>query len=220
MSNILQIGYTTEGTTDIRFLGNVIQKTFENVVLRCNTEIDVYQPEFLKKEGTGFVNQIVSLTIKYSYFHVICIHCDSDSPTIDKRMQFNIDPAFSAVEDIEGNVCKNLVAVIPVQMTEAWMLADTKLLKEKIGTDKSDSELALPTKANQIESISDSKATIGNALRIAQSEQSRRRKKLQISDLYSPVSQELTIEKLQQLSSYNNFEQNVLAAIKKLNYME
>ena len=36
MSNILQIGYTTEGVTDIRFLENIIRRSFERIVLECD----------------------------------------------------------------------------------------------------------------------------------------------------------------------------------------
>ena len=219
MSNILQIGYTTEGTTDIRFLENIIRKSFEKVILECDTEIEVYQPEHLRKEGNGFVEQIRGLVRKYPYFHVICVHSDSDSSDMNNVLQNKITPAFIAVNEIEGSACKNLVALIPVQMTEAWMMADLNLLKEKIGTNKSNEELGLPVRVNAIESISDPKNVINEALRVAQEEQSRRRKKLTISQLYSPISQELTIEQLEVLPSYKVFLENVRNSLRILNYL-
>ena len=93
MSNILQIGYTAEGTTDQRFLSNIIRKTFEYAVYDCHSEIEVYEPEFLAKQGENFVSQIEKIVKEYSYFHVICIHCDSDSPTIDDVFRNKITPA-------------------------------------------------------------------------------------------------------------------------------
>lgn len=219
MSNILQIGYTTEGTTDIRFLENIIRKSFEKVAIDCNTEIEVYQPEYLRKDVNGFVNQISDLAKKYSFFHVICVHCDSDSPDMENVIQNSIKPAFDAVNEMEGDVCKNLIAIIPVQMTEAWMLADINLLKSKIGTNKSDNELGLPTKISNIENISDPKETIVEALRIAQQDKSKRRKKLNISQLYSPISQELSIERLENLPSFRVFLNNVRHSLIKLNYL-
>ncbi len=219
MSNILQIGYTTEGTTDIRFLENIIRKSFEKIALECESEIEVYQPEYLRKEGNGFINQINTIAQKYSFFHVICVHCDSDSPSIENVLQNSITPAFTAVAQLEDTACKNLVALIPVQMTEAWMMADLNLLKEKIGTDKSNMDLGLPVKVNAIEGISDPKKVINDALRIAQQEQPKRRKKLSISQLYSPISQELSIELLEELPSYRLFLENVRYSLRKLNYL-
>jgi hypothetical protein len=219
MSNILQIGYTTEGTTDIRFLENIIRKSFEKIVLECETEIDVYQPEHLRKEGNGFINQINSLVQKYSYFHVICVHCDSDSPNMNNVLQNSIIPAFNSVAKIEGAACKNLVALIPVQMTEAWMMADINLLKEKIGTNMSNDQLGLPVRVNAIEGINNPKNVINESLRIAQQEQSKRRKRLTITQLYSPISQELSIEQLEGLPSYRVFLDNVRDSLRKLNYL-
>jgi len=219
MRNILQIGFTTEGSTDLRFLGNIIQKTFETIALECRSEIEVYPPVYLKKEGVGFTNQIINLAKKFSYFHVICVHCDADSPSIENRMQHNIIPTITEINNIDGVLCKNLVAVIPVQMTEAWMMADFELLKEKMSTVKSNNELQLPIRTNLIENLANPKESIINALKIAQISQPRRRNKLTISNLYSPISQELTIEKLRNLHSFKIFEENVRNAMKQINYL-
>jgi hypothetical protein len=219
MGNILQIGYATEGTTDLRFLGNIIQKTFENIALDCQTEIEVYQPESLKKEGATFVEQVTRLVSKYHYFHIICIHADSDSNSIANRMRCNFNPAFREVELLPAPACKNLVAIIPVHMTEAWMLADIDLLKIKMGSTLTNEELGLPAHSNLIESLRNPKRVISEALRIGQETHPRRRKKLNISNLYSPISQELTLARLNQLPSFRTFVENARIAMAKLNYL-
>ncbi len=219
MGNILQIGFTTEGSTDERFLSNIIQKSFENAVLNCNSEIEVYEPMHLRKHGDGYVNQITHIATEYSYFHVICVHCDADAPTIEKVMNEKMNPSFTAVDNLESNACKNLVAIIPVQMTEAWILADCDLLKEKIGASKINAELGLPVRIREIEAINNPKETISNAIRVAQSNLPRRRRKLTISNLYTPISQEISIDNLMQLSSYSLFMENIEHALRKLNYL-
>lgn len=219
MSNILQIGFTTEGTTDIRFLENIIRKSFEYAVLNCKSQIEVYPPEHLKKEGNGIVEQVVNMIKKYPFFHVICVHRDADSPSKEDVLNNSINPAFRAVMELEENVCKNLVAVIPVQMTEAWMLSNIDLLKEKIGTSKPNNELGLPNRLKAIETLSDPKSTINEAIRIAQINQSKRRKKLTISQLYSPLSQELLVDDLLKLPSYAEFIEDINNSLGKLNYL-
>jgi hypothetical protein len=218
MSNILQIGYTTEGTTDQRFLSNVIRKAFEHVIFECNSVIEIYDPEYLPKPQGGFVSQIKNIALNFSYFHVICIHCDSDNPSIELVLQKKIHPAIKAVNKID-EACKNLISIIPVQMTEAWLLADLDLLKSKIGTDKSNIELGLPTNIAQIEGYANPKDVISEAIRLAQEHLSKRRRKISISNLYSPVSQEISIDILSQLPSFNRFLEEVRKALKYLNYL-
>lgn len=218
MSNILQIGFITEGSTDKRFLSNIIRKTFEHVVFDCNFDVEVYEPEYLPKLSGSFIEHIESQVTKHSYFHVICIHCDADSPTIDHVMQYKIKPARKKIETLD-KACKNLVAIIPVQMTEAWLMADFDLLKDKINSNKSNSELGLPSRFNQIEKIANPKEAIIQAIRLSQENLSRRRKRITIADLYSPISQELSIDSLNKLPSYESFAREVKIALSRLNYL-
>lgn len=220
MSNILQIGFTTEGSTDVRFLKNIIWKIFQEIATECNGVIDVYEPEFLKKGDGSFVEKVLGVCEMFNYFHVICIHCDSDSASTENVFNYSINPAFDAVDKSENNLCKNLVPVIPVQMSEAWMLCNVDLLMEKIGTKLSAADLGLPTKPSQIEKIANPKEIINEAIRKAKNQSTRRRRKeLSISQLYSPISQELKIEDLMTLDSFVAFRDHVRSAFKKLNYL-
>lgn len=220
MSNILQIGFTTEGITDVRLLKNIIWKTFQSVAFECNTSIEVYEPELLEKKGETFNEQILNLTIEHNYFHVICVHRDSDSPSMDITNENMIKPSFEGVMNHEGDNCKILVPLIPVQMSEAWMLVSKQLLKNKIGTNLTDQELGLPTRTRQIEGISNPKELIINAIRIAKhSSTKRRRRDFTIASLYSPISQELEVSDLEKLNSYRSFKDSVRVAFERLNYV-
>ena len=218
MSNILQIAYTTEGNTDERFLGSIIEKTFESLLFESDIEIEIHPPVHVKGEGKPFNEKIKAVATKYNYFHVICVHCDSDDPAIDFVLKHKINPAFKLVDDTE-NACNNLVAVIPVQMTEAWMLVDIDLFLGEINTNKSCDELNLPCKTSQIENIANPKIRIEEALRKAQINLSKRRSKIKIADLYTPISQKLTMARLEQLPSFRAFKENVKSSLIYLNYL-
>ena len=218
MSNILTIAYTTEGTTDKRFLGNIIERTFESLLFDSNTEIEIHPPYHITEKGVTFKEKIKNVATKYNYFHVICVLCDSDNSSMESVLNNKIYPAFNLVETTIG-ACKNLVTVIPVQMTEAWMLADIELFINEINAKKSCIELNLPCKINQIEKIANPKNRIENAIRMAQSNMPKRRNKLSISDLYTPISQKLTLEQLEQLPSFIAFKENARQSLIKLNYL-
>jgi len=104
-------------------------------------------------------------------------------------------------------------------MSEAWMLADTNLLKQLLGTSSDNSNLGLPAKVSEVERIADPKEVIKNAIAVSQESLSRRRRKLSISSLYSPISQEISLEKLANLPSYQDFVKEVDNSLQYLNYL-
>lgn len=218
MANILQIGYTVEGATDKRFLSNIIRKTFEYVIINSDRNIEVYEPVYLQKKGSNFVEQVKNLAIDYNYFNVICIHCDSDDISPNHVINSKFIPAFNEIEH-HHSACKNIVKIIPVQMTEAWLMADFDLLKKKLGTTLNNSELGLPVRTSLIESLSNPKDIINCAINKASEDMSRRRRRLSISQLYSPISQEILIEKLISLSSFNCFLNEVITSLNNINYL-
>ena len=100
-------------------------------------------------------------------------------------------------------------------MTEAWMLADTELLKKQIGTDKSAHDLGLQRAP---ESVANPKDVIREAIRIARADMTKRRRRdLSISELYLPIGQEIDIEIICKLSSYQKFTENMKEAFRILN---
>ena len=81
MSNILTIAFTTEGTTDERFLKNIITKVFEELCFECESDIEVYEPLYLKfPKKDSFVEDVKNLSLKAfeSGINVLCIHTDAD----------------------------------------------------------------------------------------------------------------------------------------------
>jgi hypothetical protein len=107
------------------------------------------------------------------------------------------------------------VAIVPVQEIEAWLLADKELLKQEIGTQKNNSDLGI---SKLPESITKPKETIENAIRIARSDLTqKRRNHLTISDLYLPIGQSVDIQKLEMLPSFVDFKNNVKKAFQLIN---
>ncbi len=219
MSNILTIAYSTEGPTDKRFLENIIRKVFEDAAYKCESNIEVFDPVFIKfpRENT-FVEDVLKISSEAHNIgmNVVCIHVDADSDNDKDVMKNKIIPALEAVRQQNDNtICKNLVSVIPVQMTEAWMLADKELLKDEINTNKSDIDLGIN---REPELIADPKKVIEDALNVAQSNLPKRRNRITIGDLYQPLGQKIAMDKLETLNSFNKFKLSVEDALKRLNY--
>jgi hypothetical protein len=127
----------------------------------------------------------------------------------------------SVQQDKNDEFCRNLVAIVPVQMTEAWMIADKEVLKEELGTQKNNQELGLTFPLKQVEKIADPKSKIQEIIRIAFKDlPTRRRRRIQISSLYSPLGQQVSLDILEQLPSYLKFKESLTNALIELNYIK
>ncbi len=217
--NILSIGYTTEGSTDEHFFGDLIRRTFIDVAIDCESDISIDSVQHISTGKEDFVVEVLNAAREAQRrgIMVLCVHTDADDSNDATVQRTKITPAFGNVSMREERLCKNLIAIIPVRMTEAWMLADRELLKQEIRTTKSDQELGL---ARRPETIADPKETIKTAIRIAFEDAPRRRRnRTTISDLYQPIGQKLSLEKLASLPSYVKFRDAVREAFVKLNYL-
>jgi len=214
-------GLFTEGTTDVRFLEAVVAKTIERVAFNCTSEFDIELfPIQIEKTGLDYISQVLAASKKgIDEFGMImlCVQADADSETLEDTYQNKVIPALKKLEEQDETVyCKTMVAIVPIQETESWMLADKELLKKMIGTNKTDAELGIN---RQPESIANPKELIEFVIRTARQEiTKRRRRDLTISELYFPMGQAIELDKLDSLPSYQDFMKNVKEAFRKLNY--
>ncbi len=84
MGNILTIAYHVEGTTDERFLGNIIQRTFEQIAFECDGSIEVYPiVNFKSPKENGFVENMEVMAVQ-AFKEGIQVLC----PTLPSLKQF------------------------------------------------------------------------------------------------------------------------------------
>jgi len=208
MSEILTIALHAEGTTDYRFFKPIIQRTIEDIILNSDCDIELYPILDIHKEtGDNYCDEIIKVSKKAYEAGIKCLilHCDSDAETIDNVMHNKIFPACTAVkEHADKNLmCNKLIPLIPVYMTEAWMLADIELLKSEIcATTQTNQSLGFTRNA---QSYADPKTLIKDAITIAQQDTTKRRRTFNISELYSPLGQKINLDLLKQLTSYQKF---------------
>jgi len=211
------VGFTTEGSTDYRFLGSVIQRSFEDLAFECKGSVEILPVQHINGQSGKFVEKAKKHAQEAEKLGVmvLCIHTDADAKTDRDAFTQRIEPAFTAIKKLPGkNACRNLVPIVPVQMTEAWMLSDKDLLKEEIGTNKSDKDLGIDRKP---EAYTNPKQVIEGAIGIARAGVSKRRRRdLKIDELYLPLGQKISLEKLKNLPSYKKFREAILIAFREL----
>lgn len=221
MARQIFIGLVTEGPTDNRFLESVVRRAFEDVAFECYGDIDVYLKILnVPKTHLSFIDFVKSASqkgIDEIGIMTLCIHADADDKNVQKTYTDKIEPARQHLRGLDTQqFCSLLTPVVPVQMMEAWMLADKELLKREIGTVLSDSELGIN---RHPESLADPKEVINAAIRIAQAGVAKRRRRLAISELYLPIGQKISMHKLEQLDSFRRFKDEIRDTYKALGYM-
>ena len=141
------------------------------------------------------------------------VHRDAEAQPLGERI--------AEIEAAVGEISPSLdhVSVVPVRMTEAWLLHDEAAIRRAAGMPRGKARLELPAKVKQAERLADPKQTLKVALLAASEATGRARKQKQrdfgqmrarvaeLIDDYSP---------LRQLSAFERFEQDFRAALHML----
>jgi len=223
--NTIIFALYAEGRTDERFLPLIIQRTAIDILIRRGKKIVyVADPAVLvleNPEPSSRAERILRAAQQASGYHALIVHADADHPTAYQAMKERIQPGFERVltERDKNEVCRQLVPIIPIRMTEAWMLADIEALQEVIGTDLDAERLGISKKRN-IESDTDPKQTIKEAVRNAEANSSPRRRRIKLASLYEPLAGRIRLERLQSLSAYRQFADDLTKTLAALHLVQ
>ncbi|MDX1908036.1 MAG: DUF4276 family protein [Bacteroidia bacterium] len=222
MAYQLFIGLIGEGPTDSRFLKEIIEKTFIEQARYCHTDVvieGVQDVHIGPSKGT-FVDKMLKAARQCQdmFVNVLCIHADADSPTSDHVMTHKFTPFQAALAAEPPDTHCLCIPLIPVQMTEAWMLANKHILQTRIGAATlSQTTLGIDRLP---ETYADPKSAIKTAIQTAQRHRTRRhRHDLTLNDLYEEMGQLTDLTSLRTLPSFQNFERDVREAMRYLGLM-
>jgi len=215
----LTLALYAEGATDKGFLPVLIQRTVQQLLEeKGRSVIDVSEPFVIDidaDEASRQADRILVAARRAMGYHALLIHVDSDYPQPDRAMRERVQPGLDLVQQSSEQLCRDLVPVIPVQMTESWMLADPDTLRAVIGTDATSAELGLPH-LHEVESLADPKQRLQQAVRTAGLRR-RTPRKIEVGTIYRPLAERLSLQELQRVPSYQRFTGDMLAVLVALN---
>ncbi|MCC5935557.1 MAG: DUF4276 family protein [Balneolales bacterium] len=222
MAAQLFISLVTEGPTDDRFLKPVIQNLFHELAYECRKEIQVEEIRLLKTlpKRLGFVAQMFAASNEAAGngTGILCIHADADSPDSSIVFDTKFRPLFEHLDaESIADAAPQIVPVIPVRMTEAWMLADPEAW-ERI-TDIPACNFSSGSLSGSPEQISDPKHELKQTLEALQKGKGRRRKSLELDRLYQLIGQLTRLSCLRMLPSFQSFEESAREALKRTGYL-
>lgn len=137
---------------------------------------------------------------------VLFIHRDAEKEDPEKRYE----EIRTAIESLANSGCKlPAIAIVPVRMTEAWLLFNEGAIRSAAGNPNGKTELHLPA-INRLESLADPKEKLQEALMSASELTGRRLKKFNVVQAFRRVVDFLDdYSPLRQLSAYLAFENAV-----------
>ena len=209
----LVLALYAEGHADEGFLPVVIQRTAEQVLARRGrTIVDVLEPISLNhtidRQFPTRVDRMLEAARRASGYHALIVHADADYPSPDRALLERFIPGQTRVRQArqaQESVCEYLVPIIPVQMTEAWMLADPDALREVIGVRLALEALGTPAHPHQVESDPDPKQTLNVVIQNALAQRSHRRRRIALGAVYEPLARQIDLAKLGSVPAYTEF---------------
>jgi len=129
----------------------------------------VVEDPFLHRRGGESLSDAIDVAVRRSGCRLVVAHRDAeDKPWLERIAEFPARP--------------NLVRVVPVRMTEAWLLGDEEAIRKAAGNPRGDVPLGLPP-MGRVEHTPDPKTLLRQHLLTAAGEPAGRRRKALIADL-------------------------------------
>ncbi len=222
----LVLALYAEGPSDHLFLPIVIQRTSRQLLeqhKQMAVRVLPVKSIELNRTGLGQAEYIAQAAAKAVDCNALVVHSDADHPTAEIALRDRYEPGYELVRQMREQgqeACELLLPLIPIQMTEAWILADHEVLLQRvIGTNMSAQNLGLPTRARQIEANADPKETLNTAIRRAYQHRSRRHRDVDVTEYYKELAQKIRLERLHFLSSYQHFVRDLATTLRTLNFV-
>lgn len=197
----------SDGTSD-KVLLKIIDWTFQQFlgVETSGEQADFYfSPQKLK----SLSEKIEFVVREFDDIDFIVVHRDAEKETFEKR-ESEIENEVAKIRASLSN--RNVLPVIPVRMTEAWLLFDAKAIANAAGNP---SLIPLPTlpALNKLEKIVDPKKDLEDLIRQSCGLKSRGLKKLNTRQCIQLIPEFIEdFSPLLQLPSFQNFRDKILAA--------
>lgn len=145
--------------------------------------------------------------------HILFVHRDSDG--YDPELRYNeVRDAIAALP--HGTIPHPYVCVVPIRMTEAWLLVEEAAIRSAAGNPNGTVSLTLPA-VQEIEAIPDPKELLRSSLRTASEMSGRRLKRFNDSQCARRVADYMhEFQRLRTLPAFRRLEADVQAAVGQL----
>ena len=172
------------------------------------------EPEFeTSTSGRRLVDKIRNSPQRIGQYDLLFVHRDADNAGPNARYR----EITAAVQD--SGYPGPAVRIVPVRMTEAWLLLDETAIRKVVRNPNGRAPLNLPS-PNEAERRANPRAILETALLVASEKQGRRLVEVRrtLPDICHQLLENLPVAgPLEQLPSWSRFRDDTVAALRQLN---
>ncbi|TXI95053.1 MAG: DUF4276 family protein [Aquabacterium sp.] len=213
----LGLALYAEGPTDYYFLRPLLQRLCEDLCVReALGPVDV--SEVLSLDHPGQVDdaprdqRILAAAMQaQGPWQILFIHADGANDP-QRAHQEQVAPSLNLLREGFAQVGVG-VAVVPIRETEAWAVVDGDAIRSTFGTGLSDDDLGVQA-ARLVEMLADPKSVLQTAF-IATQPTGRRRRQGHSPYLHT-LGEEVSLDRLRELSAFKRLESDLKAALRQL----
>ncbi|MBM0277958.1 DUF4276 family protein [Micromonospora tarensis] len=197
----------SEGVTDDQFLPRLLARSLTEI---CLTEfedaVEVADVQPLRdRGGPCSVADVVGLVEQNpASFSLVFFHHDQGASAERTAAEW-----LRPLRELWGERAEQLVAVVPVRETEAWLLADGEALRRALGVSWTDSEMGLPAQPRLVERVVDPKSALNSVMR---------RVSRSTTDHYGQLGELVSLDRLQGVPAYKRWWTDTRDALTRLGY--
>lgn len=160
----LRAAFIADGSSDLPIAGHLAALCLERGVAAVVTPVD---RSLLGASGSTVKGRLAYLVDQSPGLDLIFVHRDAEAQSTDQRRR----EIAEAASDLGAQV--PVVPVVPVRMTEAWLLLDEAAIRSVADKPRGKAKLAMP-KASEVESLPDPKDLLKRLLLEASETRGRR----------------------------------------------
>jgi hypothetical protein len=202
-------GFFGEGKRDAAYVQRIVERT----VIELLPQLEIVSQSITSTKDSQ-AEKMIDAAEQAMGYHFLIIHLDADNSTLDRAYEERFMPGYVRIQTQE-NVNKHLIPVIPIRMTEAWMLVDFSAFQQVTKTKLSQNDLRFPRRAADAEKL-DAKVVFESAVRHCQP---GRKRKIPADEVYIPLSSIVSLDKLRELSAFQLFEADLQRILRTLHYL-
>ncbi|NJL35496.1 MAG: hypothetical protein HC840_22225 [Leptolyngbyaceae cyanobacterium RM2_2_4] len=182
---MMEIRYTllSDGSSD-RALIPILNWLLQNHLSDCAIQPQWADLRRLDKSLRNTFDKRIKLSLELYPCELLFIHRDAERETYESR----VNEIRAAVSQIASSISIPTVCVVPVRMTEAWLLFDAAALRKAAANPNGNIALQIPD-IRGLERESDPKNILHDILRQASGLSARRLRSLSVSDCTHRVSE-------------------------------
>ena len=206
-----------EGTTDAQFLRPLLQRLCEVKAALARETVEVADVMVLADQDQHRHlprSERIERAAKIAdgAWIVLFIHADADDRDGRAARAERVQPAVERLRDLLGPT-RQAVAVVPIKMTDAWVLADLDAFRSGIGTTRDARALGLGgVEAHGADHVPDPKALLRAAFAAARP----RERGARLGAFLGLIAESASFDQLRRLEAFRQLEADLEAALRNL----